>query len=261
MRELLELAKKAAVSAGAEILKHYNKFEVYKKMDSSPLTTADLAANEKIFEILSVSGIEICSEERILGDELRLKSDRFWLVDPLDGTKEFIKQNGEFCVCIALIERAKPVLGVIFIPTTNELFYTNGNECFKEICTQPNQIINLSKVTKNSKIAYTSTIKSKNLPHTLLIQRGFDVVRIGSAIKFCRLCESGGVYIRLSPSSLWDIAAGEAIVRSCGGFMFDIKTKDEINYNTKSLKSPYFIALSKDMIELKDEILQAIGSI
>jgi len=123
MSELLNLAIKAAISAGGEIMKFYSSnsqaLKVCLKDDSSPLTSADLAANEVILKELSKSGIKICSEESILQDS---DKDEFWLVDPLDGTKEFLARNGEFCVCIALIKEARPVLGVIFIPVSKELF-------------------------------------------------------------------------------------------------------------------------------------------
>ena len=118
MSELLNLAKKAAVNAGAQIMKFYSAdntaLKVCLKDDSSPLTSADLAANEAILKELKKSGIDICSEESVLSASSS-KEGLFWLVDPLDGTKEFLAHNDEFCVCIALIKDTKPILGVIFL--------------------------------------------------------------------------------------------------------------------------------------------------
>jgi len=107
--ELLALAIDAAKKANAAIMQNYDKFDVFVKADKSPLTNADLAANDAIIRTLEPSDIAICSEERVLDSKRRMSEERFWLIDPLDGTKEFIARNGEFCVCIALIE--SPRLG------------------------------------------------------------------------------------------------------------------------------------------------------
>ena len=172
LNELLSLAKRAAVAAGAQILARLEDYELTRKTDGSPLTSADLAANAAIFEILEPSAVPICSEERILDakistqkseilddlkrrigceilggknfsyekldeilganfadeissddENLSRKDALFWLVDPLDGTREFVKKNGEFCVCVALIWRYRPVLSAVFIPVSGELFY------------------------------------------------------------------------------------------------------------------------------------------
>ena len=102
--ELLALAEDAAKKANAAIMQNCDKFDVFVKADKSPLTNADLAANDVIMSTLEPSGIVICSEECVLDSKRRMSEERFWLIDPLDGTKEFIARNGEFCVCIALIE-------------------------------------------------------------------------------------------------------------------------------------------------------------
>ena len=128
MKELLKSAIQAAFDAGNEIIKHYDSYDLKYKSDNSPLTSADIAANEAIFSNLQKTKIPICSEEQILQDT---DISTFWLVDPLDGTREFIQKNGQFCVCIALIQDFKPVLGVIFIPTKNEIFYTLKGQIYK----------------------------------------------------------------------------------------------------------------------------------
>ena len=250
MSELLNLAKKAAVNAGAQIMKFYSAnntaLKVCLKDDSSPLTSADLAANEVIIKILS-----------ILQES---DKDEFWLVDPLDGTKEFLARNGEFCVCIALIKKARPVLGVIFIPVSKELFYADENGAFKEILDDNDEIIKRVDLNK----------KDKNLDNLIFSSRrgdakeiefigqslNFEQRCIGSAIKFCRLVEFGGAYLRFAPSYLWDNAAGEALVNFCGGKVFDANSSKEMSYELADLKSPFFIALSKNTLNLKDKITQ-----
>ncbi|OUT12240.1 3'(2'),5'-bisphosphate nucleotidase CysQ [Campylobacter concisus] len=265
MSELLNLAIKAAVSAGREIMKFYSPgddrsgLQISIKEDSSPLTSADLAANEAIIKELKKSGIDICSEESILSASSSMDGS-FWLIDPLDGTKEFLARNGEFCVCIALIKKARPVLGVIFIPVSKELFYADENGAFKEILDNNGEIIKRVDLNK----------KDKNLDNLIFSSRrgdakeiefigqslNFEQRCIGSAIKFCRLVEFGGAYLRFAPSYLWDNAAGEALVNFCGGKVFDANSSKEMSYELANLKSPFFIALSKNTLNLKDKITQ-----
>ena len=261
MSELLNLAKKVAVNAGVQIMKFYSAdntaLKVCLKDDSSPLTSADLAANEVILKELSKSGIKICSEESILQESVK---DEFWLVDPLDGTKEFLARNGEFCVCIALIKKARPVLGVIFIPVSKELFYADENGAFKEILDDNDEIIKRVDLNKKDKILGNLIFSSRRGDAKEIEFIGqslnFEQRCIGSAIKFCRLVEFGGAYLRFAPSYLWDNAAGEALVNFCGGKVFDANSGKEMSYELADLKSPFFIALSKNTLNLKDKITQ-----
>lgn len=251
MKELLSLAKLAAVGAGSEILKHYDSFDIFSKKDKSPVTTADIAANEKIFEILNQSNIPICSEENIINT----KSDIFWLVDPLDGTKEFIDKNGEFCVCIALIKDSRPIIGVIFIPTLNEIFYATKYGAFKESLSKKDKI----KLNNGSqKVLYIGR-RGKSANAKLIASKlGFSCVKMGSAIKFCKIAQLGGIYIRLSPNYIWDNAAGEAIVNFSGGLVVNPYTNSNLSYNLSELKSKHFISISREFINLKDDIVSLI---
>ena len=122
LSNLHDIAISAALAAGEAILAVYDKFELSLKSDSSPLTTADLVANQAISTHLQSTQIPICSEESILPFHMRNADALFWLVDPLDGTKEFIARNGEFCVCIALIWHSRPILGVIYTPLSKEIY-------------------------------------------------------------------------------------------------------------------------------------------
>ncbi|EJP74847.1 MULTISPECIES: 3'(2'),5'-bisphosphate nucleotidase CysQ [Campylobacter] len=258
--DLLTLAKVAALAAGEQIKEHYENFTLTLKADRSPLTSADLAANEAIIKILSQSGLPVCSEEKILEPKSCENLERFWLVDPLDGTKEFIAKNGEFCVCIALIENERPTLGVIFIPHTNELFYASEGGAFKEILDAKGKIlakINLHQSRQNGKNFILLSHRSKSLKaKSIAAKLSLNHAKIGSAIKFCRLAEgSGGVYARFSPSCLWDNAAGDAIVCFSGGTVVDASTHLPPRYDIKTLSSPHFIALSRENLGLLEPIL------
>ena len=254
MKELLELAVIAGNSASKAILKHYDKFDIYTKTDKSPLTTADLAANETIMQILSKSGIKICSEESVLDSSERVNLEYFWLVDPLDGTKEFIAQNGEFCVCIALIKNGRPILSVISIPVTGEIFYSKGeNIVYKngEVLPKLNETPNLFLLGRNG-----NPTKRLEFAKTF----GLDFARIGSAIKFCRLSENkAAAYGRFSNCSLWDIAAGDFLLEQSGGITIDLTTKQKPLYNTESLLTNPYLSLDKNNIHLLDEMVKFIN--
>lgn len=249
--ELINLAIKAARAAGDEILRYYNtdEIEINTKNDSSPVTNADIAANDAIEFYLQTSGIEICSEENILKPSKMSANDKFWLVDPLDGTKDFLKKNGEFSVCIALIENARPSLGLIYIPISGELFYTDA--LFQ---TYSNTGLIRPQTSFNSLISGHSS----HSPSVDKLGERFGLERLhcGSAIKFCRIAQGvAGVYPRYCASSLWDIAAGDAIIKASGGGMFGIKSGEELTYTGDKLKNDFFIAFSKAAMSKKDEYL------
>ena len=134
-QQLLELAKKAAIEGGAEIMEVYqSEFEVVKKEDQSPLTIADQRSNEVIEKLLKPSGIPILSEEGIHSSFEERKSFTYlWIVDPLDGTKEFVKKNGEFTVNIALVENGIPILGVIYVPVKKWMYFGSSAGSFREV--------------------------------------------------------------------------------------------------------------------------------
>ena len=251
MQELLNLAINAAKEAGSEILKHYEKFDVYVKEDKSPLTTADLAANEKIFEILGKSGIKICSEESILSYEERKNAEMFWLIDPLDGTREFIARNGEFCVCIALIKAGRPVLSVIYFPVSDELFYSKG----EGIVYKNGEILPKCDDTPKIFLLGKHGISKKKVDLAEIF--GYEKMGIGSAIKFCRICENkAGVYARLGKCSLWDVAAGDFLVVQSGGTIIDLKTRTLPRYDGESLENDPFLAFDKNNVKFLDEMLK-----
>ena len=285
LENLLVVAKEAALKGGQEILKFYKKenseisakdkiqpksslpYEIYIKPDKSPVTQADLASNDKIFEILSKSGLPICSEEKILDEN----ASEFWLIDPLDGTNDFISGIGEFCVCIALIKEFRPVLGVIYIPISNELFYAAKNQGshYEKL---PNFSVwqdenaqfskrNLKKISTQAgkNLIAVSRYGKNEIPNLLAQKLSLEPFRLSSAIKFCKIAEgSAEIYARFSPSSIWDNAAGEAIASESGAITIDLTTQNPPLYDTKNLKSNPFIVISQKFISRKDEILAFI---
>ena len=282
LNELLLLAKLAALKAGDEIMKFYahkgfddeilaarstlpesarsqncREFEVNLKTDHSPVTSADLAANAAIFETLKSSQIQICSEEKILGESART----FWLIDPLDGTKDFIEGSGEFCVCIALIEDGRPVLGVIYVPVTGEIYSAaKGERTQKELYKNGAFIPQTLAAKEHAPQTIISGKRGKNVTAGKLASvLNLDIARLSSAIKYCRIAENlAGAYMRYSPSSIWDNAAGEMIAAGAGAKMIDLATLKAPSYDAAALKNNKFIVISKDFLAREDEILRAI---
>ena len=253
---LLEICK-ISLLAGDEILQIYNdKIEIIQKKDLSPLTKADIASNKIILRSLEAidNSIPILSEESLVNWNERKKWKKYWLVDPLDGTKEFIKKNGEFTVNIALIENNKPILGVIYVPTKSTLYFAQQNfGSFKiNITSELNSLDGAKKIFVSNQKIIQRVIGSRshsnknfdewvknNFPNSLIVQAG-------SSYKFCLIAEgSADIYPRFGPTSEWDIAAGHIIVNEAGG---EVRTFDntDINYNTKEdLINPHFYAIGK----------------
>ncbi|MDC0624524.1 3'(2'),5'-bisphosphate nucleotidase CysQ [Alphaproteobacteria bacterium] len=244
-----------ALNAGEETLKYYiEDIEVTHKNDSSPLTKADLASNKIIMNALRKLDrtIPILSEESLVEWNERKNWTKYWLVDPLDGTKEFIKKNGEFTVNIALIENNKPILGVIYAPVKSDLYFAqkkNGsykiNSKSKLIDLKKSQklfVSNQSNITRiigsrsHSNQSFDSWV-NQNFPNT-------EIVQSGSSLKFCLIAEgTADIYPRFGPTSEWDIAAGHIIVDEAGGRVNTFQN-NEINYNLKEdLLNPQFYAI------------------
>ncbi|MCR8666375.1 3'(2'),5'-bisphosphate nucleotidase CysQ [Aestuariibaculum sp. M13] len=260
MNKLLLIAIKAAVAAGAEIMQVYSgDFEVQLKEDDSPLTVADERANAVINSYLTDTAIPVISEENKQIDyAVRKDWDTCWMVDPLDGTKEFVKRNGEFTVNIALIEKGKPVLGVIYVPVTETLYYAEVKTEKAYKCNIPNHafsedLLNTSvSISPEWNISSTLRIvasKSHQSPDTdvfikELKQEGYDVelVSKGSSLKFCLMAEgSADMYPRFAPTMEWDTAAGHALCLAVGLEVSQIDQDKPLTYNKSNLLNPYFI--------------------
>lgn len=258
MNTFLSVSIKAALAAGTEILKVYDtNFDVEHKNDDSPLTQADKNANEVINKFLKPTQIPIISEENRQLDYAERKDwDRCWIVDPLDGTKEFIKRNGEFTVNIALIENGNPVLGVIYVPVTKELYFTSsdGKTSKKIVITSENdsveKIVKKAKEIKPSKASVVKIVGSrshlnedtKNFIAEIAKQNEVEIVSKGSSLKFCLVAEGlAQLYPRFAPTMEWDTAAGHAICNAVGVSVIDQTTGKNMQYNKPNLLNNYFL--------------------
>lgn len=248
---LLEKIKKLAREAGKDILEIYNDSKLYTqvsfKEDNSPLTLADKASNKVIIETLSnlTPRYPIISEEESETPyHIRKHWDTFWLVDPLDGTKEFINRNGEFTVNIALIKGGKPVMGVIYVPATNQMYWGDSTGAFyQEESDEPVQI--KIKNRKTGRIAARSKSHASDEEEKVLESYGVSKnISVGSSLKFCMVAQGkADVYYRHGPTMEWDTAAGQAIVEAAGGKVFKGNSKIPFTYNKENLRNGSFICL------------------
>ncbi len=260
--ELLEISIHAAIEAGIKVLEIYEKgFEVEYKEDDSPLTSADTASNNIIVSYLDNTDFPILSEEgKSIPFENRKSWESFWIVDPLDGTKEFIKRNGEFTINIALVENGVPVLGVIYIPVQKTLYFSSkytsssrvSNIFKKDLKVSLDNLIEraeLLPIQTNSSTYRVVGSKSHLTPETqtyideLKSKYGqIEIFSKGSSLKICMVAEGAAdIYPRFAPTMEWDIAAGHAIALYAGKHIVHYKTKKELTYNSETLVNPWFI--------------------
>jgi 3'(2'), 5'-bisphosphate nucleotidase len=261
MKTLLSFAIKAAIEGGKKIMGVYAQdFSVFTKEDNSPLTEADRQAHECIKTILAETNLPLLSEEgKLTPFEERKNWETFWLVDPLDGTKEFIKRNGEFTVNIALIKHSTPVLGVVFVPVTGMLYFGEegkGSFYFElgsaDTTIDPEEIITHAKPLPSTQAAEVYTVvasRSHNTPETeQFIEEKrrkhveVNTISAGSSIKLCLVAEGKAqVYPRLAPTMEWDTAAGHAVAKFAGCQVYDFKNNTELQYNKENLLNPWFV--------------------
>jgi len=246
---LLEPVTEIARRAGREILKIYDtEFVVDEKADTSPLTAADLAAHKAIkagLEALTPE-LPVLSEEatRATPFEERARWTTYWLVDPLDGTREFVKRNGEFTVNIALIHEHRPVLGVVHVPVKGlDYFGTTDDGAFRrngEAKPAPIQVAALGDGPV--RVVGSRSHRGDSLAAFLERLGEHELVAMGSSLKFCLVAEGkADVYPRLGPTSEWDTAAAQAVVEAAGGHVVDSKGKPML-YNTKAdILNPHFL--------------------
>ena len=259
-KDLLEIAVSAALEAAKEILYiyHSSDFKVQLKSDDSPLTKADLISHQVIETYLSRTNIPILSEEgkHISFDE-RKNWNQLWIIDPIDGTKEFIKKNGEFTVNIALIENQTPVLGVIYAPVLKELYFSSSNlGAFKvsvdlkkyDISHLINSAVKLPLCRQDK--TYTIVASRSHLTQETLAfieekkkEKGnVNLISKGSSLKLCLVAEgSADCYPRFAPTMEWDTAAGQAICEHAGFKVIDYSTKKNMIYNRKELLNNWFL--------------------
>ncbi|MEA1872839.1 MAG: 3'(2'),5'-bisphosphate nucleotidase CysQ [Bacteroidota bacterium] len=267
MKDFFNPVLKTAVKAGQAILQIYNheNLEVEIKSDNSPLTKADKKAHNIIVEALKQTNIPVLSEE---SDDKRFEKrknwDRFWLVDPLDGTKEFIKRNGEFTVNIALIENGVATAGIIYVPVSCELYFGIIEQtAYKIVISEDTNLDDLySNFTKAQEIHVqvakdkitivgSRSHKSEETDNFIKkIQKNFttEMLSRGSSLKICMIAEGKAeLYPRFAPTMEWDTAAGHAIAVAAGAEIINWETGKALNYNKENLRNPWFLVKPKGM--------------
>jgi len=261
MNNNLKIAIQAAVHGGLEIMKIYQKEDlgIEYKEDRSPLTSADKKCNDIINSYLKNTDFPIISEEnRQLDYSERKNWETCWIVDPLDGTKEFVKRNGEFTVNIALVKNGKPQLGVIYVPDTKELYFADVNtkKASKVILTSHKVNMDMLDINTNSihpDKTNGDTIKivgsrshmndaTQNFVDTLKKDfKDVEIVSKGSSLKFCMVAEGkANIYPRFAPTMEWDTAAGQAICEAVGLEVISKETDKPLLYNKENLLNPWF---------------------
>ncbi len=254
--ELIDDIIELAIVAGHRILEIYNTdFGVEQKPDNTPLTAADMAAHHIIIEGLGqlTPDIPVLSEESAtIPFEKRSQWQRYWLVDPLDGTREFVKRNGEFTVNIALIDNHESVLGVVYAPVTGATYYAaRGMGAFKKtrggMSNNGNKTIAIHtrrKTANNTVITGSRSHRGSSLEAFLQKVGNHEVISMGSSLKSCLVAEGhADIYPRLGPTSEWDTAAAQCIVEEAGGRITKTDMQP-LRYNTKDeLLNPYFLVI------------------
>lgn len=258
----------AALLAGKEILSIYDDpasdFEIEKKADNSPLTIADKKAHETIVEILKKTPFPVLSEEgKHLPYTERCNWETLWIVDPLDGTKEFIKRNGEFTVNIALVCHSVPVVGVIYLPVKQELYFAEEHMgAYKIAGITSRDDASLEELTASAQRLPSETARDKFIivasrshltPETESYiedmkrqHSDVELISSGSSIKICLVAEGkADVYPRFAPTMEWDTAAGHAIAHAAGMEVYQAGKEEPLNYNKEDLLNPWFIVEPK----------------
>jgi len=253
--EVARIAKKA----GEAILKIYNEaddIQIQQKDDNSPLTIADKTANDIICEGLKKLEVQfpIISEENKLVDvEVRQKYDYYWLVDPLDGTKEFIKRNGEFTVNIALIHQQRSVMGIVYAPVLNEMYYAIKDQgAYLEKDGEEIELSSKYFALTDPELGVVCSRSHLNEPTETFIKqlKKPNLVATGSSLKFLILAKGDAhIYPRLAPTMEWDTGAAQIILEEAGGKVINNETGKPLLYNKDNLLNPHFIAYGNLVVE------------
>ena len=257
--DLLDEIGAIAREAGAAIMKVYARdFSATQKDDNSPLTEADTAAHQIIIRHLEKMkpALPVLSEEAVgdfsgVGD-----AGQYWLVDPLDGTKEFIKRNGEFTVNIALIEHGRAILGVVNAPALNVAYLAaEGSGAFKVEAAQPRVPIRVSEHRQGSswRVVGSRSHAGDSLAEFLRRLGTHELISMGSSLKFCLVAEgTADVYPRMGPTSLWDTAAAQCVVEQAGGRVIQL-TGEPVSYaDPSAVLNPCFLVHGKSTVDWAD---------
>ncbi len=270
MKDILEETIRLCQLAGDAILQIYDDPENLKistKADKSPVTAADLAAHHVLLKPLEdlLEGVPVLSEEGEIPDaKIRAQWRRYWIIDPLDGTKEFIKRNGEFTVNVALIEDGEPILGVVHVPVLKQTYAGLRNQGAIKITPNERHPIHVRTVAeardKDQLEVMVSRVygadKVVSLLDRMRPQLGAITTKsMGSSLKFCRVAEGlADLYPRLAPTCEWDTAAAQAIVEAAGGIVVD-EQFNRLRYNQKeSLLNPFFYVIGDKHFDWKSAL-------
>lgn len=259
LKELLDPVIQLAYQAGKAIMEVYDAgFSIENKSDETPVTEADIAANKVIEDGLKAltPHLPILTEEtQPTPFSIRKTWPRYWLIDPLDGTREFIKRNGEFTVNIALIDGEHSVMGVVYAPVIGVLYYAaKGQGAYKQDSTnQPKAIHVRESCAKKTVVACGRSHPTAEIEAFLGNIGEFEIVRVGSALKSCLVAEGkADLYARLGPTSEWDTAAAQCVVEEAGGAIVDTRMR-RLRYNTKEdLLNPHFFVTGDLSINWSD---------
>ena len=259
------LAIDAALKAGVEILSIYNDpeadFEIERKADNSPLTIADRKAHKAIMSVLGDTPFPILSEEgKSIDYSVRKEWDTMWIVDPLDGTKEFIKRNGEFTVNIALVRRGSPVVGVIYVPVKKVLYFAivgtgaykclgitelSGDMTWQSLVRQSVPMPSETGRGRFVVVASRSHLTPETEDYLNELKKRYGAIEMmssGSSIKLCLVADGkADIYPRFAPTMEWDTAAGHAIVHAAGHEVYRAGTDEPLRYNKEDLLNPWFV--------------------
>lgn len=267
--DLLNIAKAAALKAGREVIKIYDSgdFTSFSKEDDSPVTTADYKSNEIITEYLNQHSpeIPILSEETAHESlDIRRSWQRYWLIDPIDGTQEFIAQSGDFAINIALIENHEPVIGVIYWPKGDALYYASKNKgAFKETSKEDKQIFVRKFHDPNNdevKVAVSRRQPLDRVMSRMTTERQYDTVAMGScALKSCIIAEGkADVFLRVGVTGEWDTGAPQCIVSEAGGRILAADF-EPLTYNRKqNLINPDFVVLGDQNVIWEQIVLNKV---
>ena len=246
----LQIALEAAVKAGENIMEVYNSTESInyeKKADDSPLTIADKKSHNTIIDFLKDTDIDIISEEsKSIEYQERKNWEEYWLIDPLDGTKEFIKKNGEFTVNIALIKNNKPHLGVVYCPVKKILYWNdNDKKVFKREKEETREIKKRKPINENEEglrvVVSRSHMSEETSEYVNKLTRP-ELISCGSSLKFLYIADNkADIYPRFGPTMEWDTAAAHSILNALEINVINLESGRELSYNKENLLNPYFI--------------------
>jgi 3'(2'), 5'-bisphosphate nucleotidase len=254
-----QIVQQAAIAL-KEIYSGHAKLEISIKDDTTPVTNADLVANNIIVTQLRKYFPEIpviSEEEPIVCFAERRQWAQYWLVDPLDGTAQFINRTGEFSINVALIENGEPVLGVVSVPAKDLVYFAiKGSKAFKQHIGQLPQEIKVQPFDVNLPLTviggHSITVSQRVLDALEELEIDYKLTKYGSSLKICKIAEGAAhLYPRLEKNCEWDTAAGHCILNAAGGQMIDLKQMDVLKYNTKSsLISQEFVACAPNLDKL-----------